>query len=172
MVRNLWGCAPRPADPGKCRRAVWVQHSARLTPITHGDIMTEATERTTKTPAAPPPTRRGLLAAGRATSPSLPPVLPRSAEEQAASAEITAQLQALTAIFHQRNLESAVRLAGLAASRKLPKELEDHFAELGRRYAHVRGDSAEPAKATGRAKPAKAKGGLRLVVNNGAEVTP
>ena len=136
--------------------------------------MPKAIENVTKTPTAPPPTRRGKLKAGGAAPPMppLPPVLPRSAEEQAASAEITAQLQALTAIFHQRNLESAVRLAGLAASRKLPKELEDHFAELGRRYAHVRGDSAEPAEATGRAKPAKARGGLRLVVNNGAEVTP
>ena len=33
---------------------MWVSHSARLTPTTHGDIMIEATERTTKTPTAPP----------------------------------------------------------------------------------------------------------------------
>ena len=162
MVRNLRGCTPRPAAPGKGRRAVWVQHSARLTPTTHGDIMAEATERTTKTLSAPPPKGRGKLTArGAATTLALPPMLPPSADEQAHSASMVAQMQAITERLHQRNLDSAVRLAVLAANRQLPVALEDHFSELGRRYSDMVGICAKP-KAT-KLRP-------RLVVNNGAEV--
>jgi hypothetical protein len=123
--------------------------------------MPKATHDTTPTSAATP-TRRGKLAArGAATLPPLPPVPPPSAEEQAASASITAQLLALTERLHQRNLDSAVRLAILAANRQLPVGLEEHFGELGRRYSEIAGNGAEQRATNPRP---------RLAVNNGVEV--
>ena len=121
--------------------------------------MAEATERTTKTLSAPPPKGRGKLTARGAAS--LPPMLPPSADEEAHSASMVAQMQAITERLHQRNLDSAVRLAVLAANRQLPVALEDHFSELGRRYSDMVGTCAKP-KAT--------KQRPRLVVNNGVGV--
>jgi hypothetical protein len=84
-----------------------------------------------------------------------------SAEEQAHDRRITAQLHELIALATQRNLDTAVQLAALASRRQLPKELEDHFCELGRRYAHL----ANPVARARAAKPS-----LRLAAENGVAV--
>ena len=122
--------------------------------------MPKATESSTQTPTAPPPTRRGKLTTRGAATP-LPAMLPPSADEQAHSASMVAQMQAITERLHQRNLDSAVRLAVLAANRQLPVALEDHFSELGRRYSDMVGICAKQ-RAT--------KPRLRLAVNNGVEL--
>jgi hypothetical protein len=89
----------------------------------------------------------------------MPPAPPPTAEEQAQSARISAHLRELTVIFHQRNLDTAVSLAILARAGRLPKELEEHFGELGRRYAEL-------ARKGG----VKKAPSLRLVAQNGSEV--
>jgi hypothetical protein len=89
------------------------------------------------------------------------PVPPKSAEEAAADASILAQMRELTEILHQRNLDTAVRLAELASRRQLPRDLEKHFGELGRRYSELVDQVAMRRPATPR---------LRLVAESGAEV--
>jgi hypothetical protein len=93
----------------------------------------------------------------------MPPVPPcasrQTAEEQAQIARITAQFQELVALSTQQNLDRAVQLAEMARRHQLPKELEEHFGELGRRYADLvvdRGVKKGPL--------------LRLVAQNGSEV--
>ena len=122
--------------------------------------MPKATNNIMQAPAAPPPTRRGKLPARGAATP-LPPMLPPSADEEAHSASMVAQMRALTERLRQQNLDSAVRLAVLAANRQLQEELEKHFGELGRRYSEIAGNGAKQ-RAT--------KPRLRLAVNNGVEL--
>ncbi len=64
-----------------------------------------------------------------------PPMPPATEEEQAFDAEITRRLEGMAAEQQRRNLNSAVVLAQQAARGVGP--LVEHFAELGRRYAHL-----------------------------------
>jgi hypothetical protein len=73
------------------------------------------------------------VAADAAITP--PPVLPEAEREMAESQEICRRLDELTRIARQNNLNRAVILAQMAARGRGP--LVDHFAELGRRYAHL-----------------------------------
>ena len=68
------------------------------------------------------------------TAPLAPPMPPPSAEEIADSERTCAMLRELIEIAQQRNLDNALILAEMARQRRLPKHLEDHFGELGRRY--------------------------------------
>lgn len=66
---------------------------------------------------------------------SPPAMPPRTAKEEAQSRELVRQLERLSAELRQRNLTNAVYLAQQAVAGYGP--LVDHFAELGRRYAHL-----------------------------------
>ena len=66
------------------------------------------------------------------TPPSLPPL---SEEEKRADKDISRRLQKVARELQQRNLDRAVIPAQPAAAGCGP--LVDHFAELGRRYAHL-----------------------------------
>ena len=67
--------------------------------------------------------------------PPPPPMPPRTSEEIAKIAEISRRIQELTKIVRQQNLDHAVSLAQQATCGRGP--LVDHFAELGRRFAHI-----------------------------------
>ena len=72
----------------------------------------------------------------RRTPPVVPPAMPEmTAAEKAAQLHIAALLRNAAAGLHARNLSNAVLLAQQAACGHGP--LVDHFAELGRRYAHL-----------------------------------
>ena len=66
---------------------------------------------------------------------SPPEIPPKSAAELARSKELVRRLERVTAELHQRNLTNAVCLAQQASRGFGP--LVEHFAELGRRYAHL-----------------------------------
>lgn len=68
--------------------------------------------------------------------PTKPPPMPQPTEdERRQDRETLRRLQEVARVLHQRNLDTAVRLAMEAAAGRGP--LVDHFAELGRRYAHT-----------------------------------
>jgi hypothetical protein len=64
----------------------------------------------------------------------MPPMPPPTEDERAHDRAMNARLDALIVKLRQNNLDRAVKLAELARQRRLPKELEEHFAELGRRF--------------------------------------
>ena len=70
--------------------------------------------------------------AGTLLPPALPPKLAAEAE---ADQSLLIMMQELTRTLEKRNLDRAVMLARQAAAGRGP--LVDHFAELGRRYAHL-----------------------------------
>lgn len=66
----------------------------------------------------------------------IPPEMPpKSAAEAAADQSLLVRMQELTRMLEKRNLDRAVMLARQAAAGRGP--LVDHFAEIGRRYAHL-----------------------------------
>ena len=66
---------------------------------------------------------------------ALPALPPKTEQELKQDRELLAMLQDTTAVLRQRNLDNAVILAEQAAAGYGP--LVEHFAELGRRYAHL-----------------------------------
>ncbi len=81
-------------------------------------------------------------------APPMPPMPAPSAEELARGRRTTEMLREAIVIAKQRNLDRVVILAEMARRHQLPQELEDHFGELGRRYAelvHDRGKKKRPA---------------------------
>lgn len=109
---------------------------------------------TTRSRAGVTPCTAGALSA-------LPPEIPLSNTERAQIDDITARLRAATALLRQQNLDRAVRLAQMAARHELPKELEEHIGELGRRFAALVDAPAARAPAP------KARASLRLVQAEG-----
>ncbi len=87
------------------------------------------------TPAQKRKITRRENASGREASPMpLPLMPPATAREQAEKAELIRLMEAASKRLRQRNLDNAVALANQAARGQGP--LVDHFAELGRRFAH------------------------------------
>jgi hypothetical protein len=84
----------------------------------------------------PTTTRRRRRAASVAPA-GIPPVPmpPESAKEAADRAERLRMMDEAIAILHQRNLDTAVSLAQMAARGQGP--LVAHFGELGRRFRHL-----------------------------------
>lgn len=80
------------------------------------------------------------MARGKAPTPPVatvtpPPMPPTTDEEEASNREITRRLEEMIIRQRQLNLSRAVVLAQQAARDVGP--LVEHFAELGRRYAHL-----------------------------------
>jgi hypothetical protein len=81
-------------------------------------------------------TRRRATSAPRLRTPP-PPDLPESAEEAAERMALARDMRALVEMLKRQNLDRAVTLAIMARDGKLPIELQEHFGELGRRYAEL-----------------------------------
>jgi hypothetical protein len=93
----------------------------------------------THTPTTPARAGRRTAAVSAIAPPPMPPKTP---EELATHESLMRQMRECSALLHQRNLDTAVALAQMAARGHGP--LVEHFQELGRRYSHLLNKPAKP----------------------------